>query len=74
MQKQFTKTNSKELKKKPKKDKTMVKDRYFRFQTRVCQNVSNEVLLACIKFQVIRKFLPPFRFLRTKYLGALDIA
>ena len=34
-----------------KKNKTIVKDRYFRFQTWVCQNVSNDVLLAWFKFQ-----------------------
>ena len=34
-----------------KKNKTIVKDRYFRFQTWVWQNVSNEVLLAWLKFQ-----------------------
>ena len=34
-----------------KKNKTIFKDRYFRFQTWVWQNVSNEVLLAWLKFQ-----------------------
>ena len=34
-----------------KKNKTIVKDRYFRFQTWEWQNVSDEVLLAWLKFQ-----------------------
>ena len=33
------------------KKKTIIQNRYFRFQNWVCQNVSNEVLLAWLKFQ-----------------------
>ena len=45
------KTVTKNKRKKFKKRKTIFKGRYFRFQTRVCQNVSNEVLLTWFKFQ-----------------------
>ena len=37
-------------KKKKKKNKTIFKSRYFRFQTWVCYNVSNEFLSAWFKF------------------------
>ena len=47
MQKTVTKNKSKKFK----KSKTIFKVRYFKFQTWVCQNVSNEVLLAWFKFQ-----------------------
>ena len=61
----------------------LVKDRYFRFQTWVCENVSNEVLLAWFKLQTKtprcsgvsvqwawqKSLLPPRRFLKTKTKG-----
>ena len=46
IQKRVSKSNSKKLK----KNKTVFKDRYFRFQTRVHQNVSNEVFKGDSKF------------------------
>ena len=36
---------------KSKKNKNIVNSRYFRFQTWVCKNVSNEVLLVWFKYQ-----------------------
>ena len=47
IQRAASKNNSKKLK----KNMAIVKDKYLRFQTWVCQNVSNKVLLAWSKFQ-----------------------
>ena len=69
--KKVSKNNSRKLKK---KNKTIIKDRYFRFQTWGCQNVYDEVLLGWFKFQTkipspfgvtfndkrVTKILPPF--------------
>ena len=46
--KESAKTTAKSYKKKM----TIFKDGYFRIQTWVCQNVSNEILLAWFKFQI----------------------
>ena len=45
------------------KKKTIFKDRYFRFQTWVCQNFYNQFLLAWFKFQA----KIPLRSLKMKH-------
>ena len=82
IQKKFCKNNSKKLK----ITKTIIKDRYFWFQTGVCKNVFNEILLAWFKFQVKiprrsglcvsdkNTSLPTLHSLKTKDYMTLSIA